>query len=353
MLGRNALVASGSELPTGPSLSLNLPNAHAEDMARYGLISRMTDMPFGRSTGYQTWEDPAAVLTLLTSAEVGGSVIMKYETNWDVVYGVETSTWYAAFVSSHGWWELHVVSSGEEVASKLVNAVRKVAGDPASPGPDEVSMAVWAESPMGGGMARYSTMHVGAWGDVSQNYSAATRASLESLATKLPDPSEGGLIVMCGVPGSGKTRAIESLCHAWARDARLGVVVDSDRLLQSAAYLADVLTAADSKRQVIVAEDVDELVSVGRKSHEASKLLNVADGLVGRLAGAGTLFVLTANLALDEIADFVVRPGRAAAVIEFENFSQEEARLWLDSHGSTAEAHDDMNLASLYAAVKS
>lgn len=348
MLGPNALIASAA---ASPSLSLDVSGARLHEMGDYELVSRMGDYKFSTQEGWQTWESMSIVTETLTSKEIGSVLVMSHQAGWGSVEAFEGKGWFGVLTGEHGYWNFRVAAKTSKLASKVMQAVSSLVGE-VSLDADEVSMAVWSEHPMGGGVARWSTMKVGTWGDVSQNYPAATRASLEHLASALPDKSDGGLVVFCGPAGTGKTRAIEALAAAWARDARLGVVVDSDRMLQSASYLADVLTSAGDTRQVVVAEDVDELVVNGPKSHETSKLLNIADGLVGRLAGAGTLFILTANLPREEIAEYVVRPGRAAAVVEFELFSEAEARAWLDARDCKAEASDGMSLANLYGALR-
>lgn len=330
---------------------LNLPEASLGALADYEMMQRAEGLPFSQSACMPTWEPVSLVHDAILG--VGGSRVRHHDSGYSAASGYEGDGWFAVVRSYTGEWDVTVAATDEAMVSRLLAMMDVLAGDGPTMESDVVSMSVWSEHPMGGGIQRYGSMKVGPWGDVSANYPAATRESLERLAVGLPRKADGGLIVLCGLAGTGKTRAIEALAHAWAREARLGVVVDSDRLLSSASYLADVLTSAGSDtRSVIVAEDVDELIAVGPKSHETSKLLNVADGLVGRLAGAGTLFVLTANLPRSEIAPYVTRPGRAAAVIEFEKFDTEAAGVWLAERGSDfVPPESGMTLAQMYAAL--
>lgn len=349
-----SLVASGAPAGGGVGLGLDPGYTSTCQMARVELIRRVHEegLVFTARQGWDTWE-PASVVEKGMS-EIDATLMMRDGLGGSHAYGYESTKgdWYAALDIMPGWWSANVAAKSDKALKAAMKFLDTLAGPPRPLGNDEVSMSVWSEHPMGGGQERYATMKVGVWGDVADNYPSTTRAALEGLAERLPEKGQGGLVVLCGHAGTGKTRAIEALAAAWAAEARLGVVVDSDRLLGSASYLADVLVAAGDRRQVIVAEDVDELVVTGPKSHETSKLLNIADGIVGRLAGAGTLFVLTANLPQAEIASYVTRKGRAAATVEFELFDHESANQWLETRKAEARVEPKeeggYSLADLY-----
>lgn len=349
-LSTSSLVASGA--PVGLNVTLN--NAQLGDRAHYGLFSNIDEYPYSRNFSLQSWESWELASDAILSARVGGVLQTSHEDGWRTSrgYSAQDGSWILVSEASDGYWGLSVAATSPELLDRITEMITILAGESNNMEANEISMAIWSEHPMGGGSRRWGAMKVGVWDEVMGNYTEKTRSSLEALAANLPDRSQGGLIVFGGPAGTGKTRAIEALCHAWAPHASLGVVVDSDRMLCSASYLADVMTAAGvDQRQVIIAEDVDEMVAVGPKSHETAKLLNIADGLVGRLCGAGTLIVLTANLALEEIAPYVTRPGRAASVIEFEAFSPEEAAGWFGSRGVTHEVTGPMSLAEMFAVV--
>jgi hypothetical protein len=64
-------------------------------------------------------------------------------------------------------------------------------------------------------------------------------------------------------------------------------------------------------------------------------LLNVADGMLGQ--GLNTLVLLTTNEEITRLHPAVVRPGRCLCLIEFDRFSNAEARAWLDDATVTGE----------------
>lgn len=312
------------------------------------------DMPFSFSFAVDTWEEWTAVHDALKA--VGAALTMSHISGSCSRYnGYEgpNGNWFVAANFYDGWWNFRVAARTEKDGVRLRDMITTLAGEAPILEPDAISMSIWTEHPMGGGLERYGRMKVGPWTEVMGNYPASVRERLESLAANLPDRSEGGIVIFGGKAGTGKTRAIEALCHAWARDAKLGVIVDSDRMLGSASYMTDVITSAGTdRRQVIVAEDADDMVFNGPKSAETSKLLNIADGLVGRLAGAGTLFVITANLPMDQIAPYITRPGRAAAAIEFEPFGPDEAAGWFSDRGVEFDPDGEMTLAEMFAVLR-
>ena len=77
-----------------------------------------------------------------------------------------------------------------------------------------------------------------------------------------------------------------------------------------------------------------------------SRLLNVADGLIGQ--GTNTLLLITTNEPLGRLHPAVRRPGRCLADIEFLPFSPAEARAWLTTHGKARDIDSPRTLAELF-----
>lgn len=350
----SALLASGA--PVSPTLGVELTQTSPGSRADIELKTRLgPDMPFSVAGGTDTWEEWTVVHEALvrvggklTSCHIGGSHSRAcgYEGT-----DLKGGDWFVSLEFMDGYWYFAIGAASEKRVLALRSMITTLAGEAPILDANAISMSIWTyNAGFDCGNERYGRMPVNPWADVIGNYPGEIGEQLAALATNLPGKEQGGIILFGGVAGTGKTRAIEALCHAWAGQAKLGVVVDSDKMLSSAGYMTDVITSCwADERQVIVAEDVDKMVVAGPKSDETSKLLNIADGLVGRLAGAGTLFILSANLPMDEIASYVTRPGRAAAAIEFRAFSAEEATAWMADHGVEGEAEGEMTLAELFA----
>src|SRR5258708_30783938 len=67
-----------------------------------------------------------------------------------------------------------------------------------------------------------------------------------------------------------------------------------------------------------------------------AKLLNLCDGLLGQ--GQKLLFLITTNEEVQNLHPAIVRYGRCLTNLEFPEFSESEAREWLDTHGVTTSA---------------
>jgi hydroxymethylglutaryl-CoA lyase len=65
-----------------------------------------------------------------------------------------------------------------------------------------------------------------------------------------------------------------------------------------------------------------------------AKLLNLCDGLLGQ--GQKLLFLITTNEEVQNLHPAIVRHGRCLSNLEFPEFSDSEAREWLESHGHTS-----------------
>lgn len=336
-----------------PTLDVRWFNPLATPHARFAARS-LADQAYTCSEDWVTTE-PLAIAVDLLKAQ-GGEVRSSSCAHGIDLVEVVGDTWAVLIQAGPRAWEASATSTaGHDSARRLIDALAILAGPPPAPTSGSIPLTVWSENLVsGGGSRRWSEARVGAWSAVADNYPGEIRDQLAALAAGIPSIDQGGLVVFCGAAGTGKTRATEALIHAWAsQGAEVSLVVDPDRLLASATYLADVISAASDKRHVVIVEDGDAMMAAGPKQASVQKLLNVADGLLGRCAGSeGTLWVLTANLAAVKIAPYLTRPGRAAAVVEFRAFDPAEATTWAGARGIDGDFDQSATLAELYAALR-
>jgi SpoVK/Ycf46/Vps4 family AAA+-type ATPase len=110
---------------------------------------------------------------------------------------------------------------------------------------------------------------------------------------------------------------------------------------------------AEKPWRLLVLEDTGELLTPDAKSvigQGLSRFLNVVDGLIGQ--GLRVLVLVTTNEPIRALHPAVARPGRAAANIEFEPLSSEEATSWLRAREVDAPAGGARTIASLYAQLE-
>ena len=234
---------------------------------------------------------------------------------------------------------------------------------PAPPLPDTIiPVAFWMQNAMtGGAYYRRRQITVQPWNEVEENYSSKARTDLDALMA-LEGPGEGGkLVLMHGPPGTGKTRSILSLFHAWRDWCSASVVTDSERFFGDPTYLNDLIFDYEGIAQwmLIVIEDGDEFVNVESKDSKGqsiARLLNMADGIVGQ--GLNLLTLITTNVPMEQLNPALARSGRCLADIHVGGFSEDDARTWLEAHEinpdrvSEFEGQDDIILADLYALAR-
>jgi SpoVK/Ycf46/Vps4 family AAA+-type ATPase len=190
------------------------------------------------------------------------------------------------------------------------------------------------------------------WETIASNYPKRVREQLDSLMVVKPETkSNARLILWNGEPGTGKTTAIRSLAREWASWCSMQYISDPEQLFAQSEYLNEVLdepareptgptfTTASKPNdtwRLLVAEDTDDFLRSDsrRKTNAAlARLLNLSDGIFGQ--NHKIMLLLTTNENVNRLHPALIRPGRCLATVEFERFSTNEARTWLDGKGKT------------------
>jgi hypothetical protein len=138
------------------------------------------------------------------------------------------------------------------------------------------------------------------------------------------------------------------MMREWLGWCTFHYVVDPAAFFSNSTYMLSLLSKVsdasqsedgDRKWSLIILEDAGEFIAMDSRhqyGQALAKLLNLCDGLLGQ--GQKLLFLITTNEEVQNLHPAIVRHGRCLTNLEFPEFSDSEAREWLESHGHSSSA---------------
>jgi hypothetical protein len=274
-----------------------------------------------------------------------GRVLHSYDDAGDWAWVVVGDEWQALIERSrHGDGAIEVFARSAELAEAIAADIADRCPAPANV--DSVEVQIWHRSLHGATWHR-SPVSATPWASSSSNYPTSSREPLDQLVRITPDLDAGRVILLHGLPGTGKTSFIRTLLWEWRAWTAPQVVLDAATFVRAPGYVAEVTTqsVAGDRWVLVVLEDAGHLVDHEHPfSGDLSHLLNISDGIVGM--GTKALFVLTTNEPIRSVNPALIRAGRCLANIELTAFPRREAVRWLgEGDGVPAEG---LTLAQLY-----
>lgn len=299
--------------------------------------------------------------TAMAFAELGWTVEMHLVTgqDHDTLLSIPTKHGPATAIvcadDRWGDWDFQVVAASTAAADAAREALLALVPPMSQSAGDRVNVNFWMHDKMMGGVSINRKLDRLGWDDIAANYPAATRETLSGLSALTGCMPKGRLAVFHGPPGTGKTRFLQSLAASWSDWCDVHYIVDPDEMFNSATYLYRVMLgdySNDERWRLVVIEDGDEFIATDGKQRSGaavSRLLNVADGLIGQ--GLKVMVLVSTNVEELAFNAAVMRSGRCGAQVEFPYFSADEADEWLSAREVDADLGDaeSVPLSDLYA----
>lgn len=154
---------------------------------------------------------------------------------------------------------------------------------------------------------------------------------------------ESGLIIMYGMPGTGKTHLLRHLIYSTDKDF---IFIDSSCFN----YITDasfVKLLIQNKDAVIVLEDCEDILKDRiAGNNKLSALLNLSDGILGD--SLNLKFICTFNAQLRNIDDAVLRKGRLKLKYEFKALTPDKTQALAKKLGKDIPEGKSLPLCEIY-----
>ncbi len=173
----------------------------------------------------------------------------------------------------------------------------------------------------------------------------------ERIIEKLKEPHSTGLVLLHGLPGTGKTHYIRYLIQGISEKKLIYVPPDMTSSISSPEFLTFMLDHTDS---ILIIEDAENIIkSRDDKSmscQSVANLLNLSDGLLGD--SLRMPIIATFNCALNSIDSALLRKGRLIAHHEFGKLDAERSQALSRSLGFNTVIDQPMTLSDIYGQEK-
>lgn len=180
--------------------------------------------------------------------------------------------------------------------------------------------------------------------DINLSYNDDFAPINDLIIKQLAKNDSKGIVLLHGVPGTGKTSYIRYLMGK-INKKMIYVPTEYAHYIGSKEFMSFMLAHKDN---ILVIEDAESVIKARENNTNSAtaNLLNLGDGLLSD--ALSIQIILTFNTDLSTIDHALLRKGRIIARYEFEPLSIEKSQKLSDSLGFQSKINEKMTLAEIY-----
>jgi SpoVK/Ycf46/Vps4 family AAA+-type ATPase len=183
--------------------------------------------------------------------------------------------------------------------------------------------------------------------DIKLHYGEEFEETHNTILKSLKCEESHGLILLHGLPGSGKTHYIRYLIQEFTDKQLIYVPPDMTSSISTPEFFPFMLQNKDS---ILIIEDAENIIKSREDktstTQSVANLLNLSDGLLGD--SLHQPIIATFNCEINSIDSALLRKGRLICQHEFSKLSVENAQKLSNQLGFSTKIVEPMTLADIY-----
>jgi SpoVK/Ycf46/Vps4 family AAA+-type ATPase len=181
--------------------------------------------------------------------------------------------------------------------------------------------------------------------DIELNYGSKFMEVHEKIMKALSTKDKQGVVLLHGLPGTGKTHYIRFLINSLKEKELIYVPPDMAYALSSPDFLPFLMKHTNA---VLIIEDAENIIKDRQyqDNQAVANLLNLSDGLLGDCLNLQ--IIATFNSDITRIDSALLRKGRLIVDWKFDKLELEQAQKLAQQLGYEAEITENMTLAEIY-----